>query len=71
MSLFCVYWIEIIDNTVVSKHSLFQTLEQALKWSEKMRREEKRFVTMASEVSGNCTKMGVDSSTDYQWTKRR
>lgn len=71
MSLFCVYWIEIIDNEVISKYSLFRTLEQALKWSEEMRQKEKRFVTMASEVGGNCTKMGVDSATDYKWTKRR
>ena len=51
----------------------FDELTKALQWSQELRRQGCRFVTLVSEVEGNTTKMGVSGleSHEYEWKKRR
>ena len=71
--MFCVYWVQDFgDGDERPCASVVEDLKEALALTERCRNFGFRFVTMASEVPGNVTKMGVDTTgPDYEWFKRR
>lgn len=70
--MFCVFYLDEVFDDLVPRNDMFDDMSKALKWCNTLRNRGVRFVTMASEVDGNCTKMGVSSPDEkYDWKKRR
>jgi hypothetical protein len=71
--MFCVYYSKVSYDSVTPYAVLFEDMGMALKFANAMRNDpQSKFITMASEIEGNCTLMGVsEPSKDYDWKKRR
>lgn len=70
--MFCVFWCEPLYDEYRPKCEVFECCTMALQWAESLRKQGYRFVTIASEIPGNVTKMGVDVTDEsYDWKKRR
>lgn len=71
--MYCVYWVrDFGTGDEMCCGRICSELDEALKVSEALRKEGKLFVSIASEIPGNVTKMGVDvTGDDYDWKKRR
>ena len=76
MTIFRVFW---SDHCGSARSKEFEDMSEALRHTQLLRNESFRFVTMASEISEQVGKMGVDAvvdgklpdGTDYTWKKRR
>lgn len=71
--MYCVYWVrDFGTGDEMCCGRICSELDEALKVSESLRKEGKLFVSIASEIPGNVTKMGVAAPDEnYDWKKRR
>lgn len=66
--LYCIYWLS--ENC--PQHKIVLELKEALEFTENLRKQEYRFVTLVSENPNCVGLMGVDETgPDYNWKKRR
>ena len=66
--MFKVYW----TSGDQSYGKEFTVITEALEWCQYLRNSGRRFVTMASEISGMVGEFGVtETDATYNWKKRR
>ena len=71
--MFCVYHLEASPEGVIPVATMYDNVTDALNWSNDLRKQGFKFITIASEIEGNVTKMGAAGleADDYEWKKRR
>ena len=57
--MFCVYHVEGSEEGLIPVATFYTNVTDALKWSNSLRDQGFKFVSIASEVEGNSTKMGA------------
>ena len=71
--MFCVYHVEGSEEGLVPVATFYTNVTDALNWSNDLRKQGFKFITIASELEGNVTKMGAAGleAHEYEWKKRR
>ena len=71
--MFCVYHVEGSDEGLVPVATFYTNVTDALNWSNDLRKQGFKIITIASELEGNVTKMGAAGleAHEYEWKKRR